>query len=104
MANITPAKGLVLVKWIEENNVSEGITQNSNGSVSVPTSEPQNSEPRLAQLEVLSGTKAGQIALASEWQLTDLLPGTANVYFISEDAIRGYSDAPISGELANYEE
>jgi len=104
MANITPAKGLILVKWIEENNVSEGIAQNSNGSVSVPTSEPKIGESKLAQLEVLSGTKAGQIALASEWQLTDLLPGTTNVYFISEDAIRGYSDAPISGELANYED
>lgn len=105
MANITPSKGQVLVKWIEENNQVESVAQNADGSVAVPTAPTiSDKENRLCQLEVLSGPKVGQIALASEWSLSNLVPGTSDIYFINEESIVGYSDAPISGVLADYED
>ena len=94
MANITPAKGQILVRWLSEN---EEPVQNSDGSVAVPTDKPSmiDYEKPLCQFEVMSGPKVGQIALANSYAVNNPLPGLDDVYFIPEESILGYSDAPI---------
>ena len=94
MANITPAKGYILVKWLPENDQPESM-QNGDGSVTIPTPASVDYEKPLCQFEVMSGPKVGQIALANSYAVNNPLPGLDDVYFISEDSILGYSDAPI---------
>ena len=94
MANITPSKGYVLVKWLPENEQPESM-QNSDGSVAISTPSPMDYEKPLCQFEVMSGPKVGQIALANSYAVNNPLPGLDDVYFISEESILGYSDAPI---------
>lgn len=95
MANITPTKGYVLVKYLPEN---EQPVQNADGSVAVPTGAPvlPYDEKPLCQFEVLSGPKVGQIALASKYSTSNPIPGASDVYFLSEEGIKGYVDQPIT--------
>lgn len=103
MPDIKPTKGNVIVRWLPENDkpeetpmpVSEGMVGNA---------KPYKEE-ELCQLEVMSGPNEGKIALASQWSLSQLIPGTVDQYFIEEASIEGYAEAPLddSKESEDYD-
>lgn len=93
MATITPAKGQVLVRYLEEAPSVETPQQTVPSPMDARTPEY---ESELAQIEILSGTKTGSIGLICEWHLSQLVPGSTDMYFAPEESILGYSDVPLT--------
>lgn len=104
MANITPAPGQVLVRYLEDATEDTESVQLVGGSEPINKDVVSESEHELSQVEIMTGKNAGQIGLVSEWNLSDLVPGTMDMYFAQESAILGYSDAPLTEVVSVVEE